>query len=231
MKYFIGLFTWILIASGWTMATQQLEAAQVTKPQPADIRIDHDVVVENWRVLDIFLYLLRGTGLHGGFVEMAVCSDLPKGRLQIKQGFTVGQAMDSLVASNPGYQWELRDGVVNLVPRSSAPLLNTRIAKFQMNATDRELPIVFQDLLRLPEVREREASLGLKQGMSGGGLFGGEEHPVPRQPVPVEINLRNLSLRDAFNKIVQASPKGVWIYHETDCSGAKTFTVGLTSDY
>ena len=27
--------------------------------------------------------VVRGTGLHGGFVEMAVCSDFPKGRLKI----------------------------------------------------------------------------------------------------------------------------------------------------
>ena len=38
----------------------------------------------------------------------------------------------------PGYQWELKVGVVNLMPRSDAPFLRTRITKFQMNATERE---------------------------------------------------------------------------------------------
>jgi hypothetical protein len=161
---------------------------------------------------------------------MAGCSDLPKGRLQIKPGLTVRQAMDALVAANPGYQWELKDGVVNLTPRGGAPLLRTTIDKFQMDATDREIEAVLQDLLRLPEVRRREASLGLKLGMSGGGLSGGEEHPVPRQPMPFQINVQNLSLRDAFNKIVQGAAKGVWIYHETDCNGAKTYIVEVASD-
>jgi hypothetical protein len=231
LKNLARIFTWVLIASGFMPATQRLAGAQAGEQQPDEIRINHDVQVEDWRVLDIFSYLLRGTGLHGGFVEIAVCRDLPKGRLHIEPGFTVRQAMDALVAANPGYQWELKDGVVNLMPKGSAPLLDTRIAKFQMEATDRELPIFFQDLLRLPVVQAREAALGVKEGPGQVGLSGGQEHPVPRQPVPIQINVQNLSLQDAFNKIVQASPKGVWIYHETDCNGAKTFIVEVASDY
>jgi len=232
MKCFIGTLAWVvLIASGWPIAAQQLQAGSINTPQQADIRIDHEVQVENWRMLDIFLYLLRGTGLHGGIVEMAGCSDLPKGRLQIGQGLTVRQAMDALVAANPGYQWELKDGVVNLMPRGGAPLLSTKIKKFQMDANDREIPVVLGDLLRLPAILEREAALGVKEGPGQGGLSSGEAHPVPRQPMPIKINVQNLSLLEAFNETVQASPKGVWIYHETDCDGAKTFIVEMASSY
>ena len=42
MKYVVGLFIWILIASRWPMAAQQLETAQGSKQESADIRIDHD---------------------------------------------------------------------------------------------------------------------------------------------------------------------------------------------
>lgn len=109
--------------------------------------------------------------------------------------------------------------------------MRSRVAKFQINTTDRGILVAIGDMLSLPELREREAALDLKPGMSGVGLFAGEAHPVPRPPVPVHIDVENLSLMEAFNKIVQASPKGVWIYHEGDCNGAKTFTVNLTSDY
>lgn len=231
MKYFVGIFTWVVIASAWPTAAQQLEAGRVGATQPADTRINHDVDVENWRILNIFLYLLRGTGLHGGFVEMAGCSDLPKGHLQIGQGLTVRQAMDALVAANPGYQWDVEDGVVNLIPRGGVPLLHTRITKFQKDATDQEIEAVLQDVLRLPEVQRRAASLGLQQSISGGGLSGGSEHPVPRPPMRVQFIVENLSLQDTFNKIVQPAPKGVWLYHETDCNAAKTFVVEVASDY
>jgi hypothetical protein len=231
VKYFVSLFTWIAIASCWPIPAQQIESAQVNNPRPADIRIDHDVRVENWRVLDIFLNLLRGTGLHGGFVEIARCSDLPKGRLDIKRGASIQQAMDALVAANPGYQWDLKDGVVNLMPRGSAPLLHTKIARFQMSATDRESLLAIGDVLALPEVRNREAALGLTEGPGQVGLFGGESHPAAKKPVPFQVNVQNLMLQDVLNAIAQATPRGVWLYHETDCNGTKTYFVQLTSDY
>jgi len=235
MKHFISFSIWILIASGCPMATEQLSAAQANKPLPAVIPINHDVLVEDQRLAFVLSDVLHGTGLHGGFVEMTDCSgDLPKGRLQIKQGLTVQQAMDALVAANPGYQWELKGGVVNLVPRGGAPLLDTRIAKFQMDATGLTMEAVLQDLVRLPEVREREAALGLKGGIHaglGGGGAALERYPVPRQPVPVRFNLEDLSLQEAFNKIVEASPEGVWIYRETNCNGAKTYIVEMMSGY
>jgi hypothetical protein len=197
------------------LATEQLSTAQASRPQPADIRIDHDELVEDLRLDFIFSGVLQGTGLHGGFVEMTGCSgDLPKGRLQIKQGATVRQAMDALVAAKPTYRWELKDGVVNLMPRGGASLLDTRIARFQMDATGLAVGAVLQDLLALPEVRERQAALGLKSGTHagpGGGGGGLEINPVPRQPVPVHVNLQNLSLQEAFNKVVESSPDGGWI--------------------
>jgi hypothetical protein len=176
--------------------------------------------------------LLRGTGLHGGSAEITGCSDLPKGQLQIKHGATVQQAMDELVAANPGYEWELKDGVVNLMPRGGAQLLGTKIAKFQMDATNWEMEAALQDVLRLPEVREREASLGLKGGVHAGPRAEAvEKRPLSRQAVPVHINLQNVSLQEAFNQVVALSPDGVWIYRETDCNGAKTYTVEMRSGH
>jgi hypothetical protein len=144
---------------------------------------------------------------------------------------TIREAMDALIAANPGYRWDLKDGVVDLMPRSGAPLLRTRVAKFQLETTVWELPIALGDLLNLPEVREREAALGLKLSFGQGGPTAIPKHPVPRQPVPVSIDVRNLTLREAFNKIVGPSPKSVWIYHESDCNGTKTFIVELNSSY
>jgi hypothetical protein len=222
----------MLIVLGEPLTAREARAtAAAGAPQLADIRIEHDILADDQPVLWIFYDVLRGTGLHGGFVEVARCSDLVKGRLQIKQGATLGQAMDALVAANPGYRWELNDGVVNLMSQDAAPLLRTKIAKLQINTTDREVPSALGDLLRLPEVREREAALGLKLRMGGVGLGVVEKHPVPRQPLPVHINVQNLSLGEAFNKIVAASPKSVWMYQENDCNGPKTYTVEVSSSY
>ena len=143
MRYFTGFLVWVLIVLGDLMAAGQ-SAAPVDEPQLATIRINHDVLAGNERVLEIFLDVLRDTGVHGGFAEVAACSELPKGHLTVKQGSTVSEAMDALVAANPSYQRDLKDGVVNLLPRDGIPLLRTRIAKFQMDATDRKVQLYFK---------------------------------------------------------------------------------------
>jgi hypothetical protein len=139
--------------------------------------------------------------------------------------------MNTLVAANPNYRWWLELGVVNLIPREGVPLLGTKIGNFQMDATDREIPAVLQDLVWLPEVQKRAAELGLKPGFGQGGPSAVPLHPVPREPVPIHISLQNLSLRDALNKVVQSSGHMIWIYHERDCNAVKTYTVETASGY
>jgi hypothetical protein len=228
MKHFIAyLFSALIVLSGSSTACQVGETA-ASEPQPAKLRVDHDILAKDFPVGLLLLDVLRGTGLRGGFVETASCSDLPKGSLQVKQGATVSQAMDALVAANPGYEWELRDDVVNLMPRGGAALLLTRIAEYQLETTDLQLPTALGALLFLPEVRERGATLGLEPG-NGTGIGRGDV--IARKPVPIHIVLQNLSLQEAFNKVVGLSRDGVWIYRESDCNGARTFTVHMVSDY
>lgn len=101
-----------------------------------------------------------------------------------------------------------------------------------MNSTDREIPANLQELLRLPKVRDSEATLGIKQGIGQDNSAGPRDtYPVPSLPVPVNIDLQNLSLQDAFNKVVAFSPNGIWIYRETGCNGAKSFVVEMASGY
>jgi hypothetical protein len=231
MKPTLKFCTLILIVSTWPVTAEQLQAAQVHKQQVVDIRLDQDIHLKDWRVLDIFLYLMRSTGLHGGFVEIARCSDLPKGNLDLKQGSSLQQAMDALVAANLSYHSDLRDGVVDLTPRGGAPLLRTKVSRFKMSATDKEKLLAIGDVLALPEVQRRAAALGLKEGPSQVGLFGGESHPVEKKATPLEIDVQNLMLQDVLNSIAKATPKGIWYYHESDCDKAKTYFVQLTSEY
>jgi hypothetical protein len=231
MKYFIGFFACILILAGRGLVHRQLEAAEIEKPQPGDVRTNYDIDVDRLPLLSILMDVLRGTGVSGGFAEFTGCSDLPKGGLKVKQGATVREAMDALVAANPGYQWRLEGGVVDLMPRSGVPLLDVKIGSFHMDATDREVAIFFQNLLRLPEVRERAIELNLKPGLGQGWPEAVAEHPVPREPVPIHISVRDVSLRDAFNKVAQTAGDTIWIYNESSCTGSETYLVGVTSGY
>jgi len=231
MRGLSGLFVWVLVLAFGRTPVYQSESGAVDDPQLAKIQIGRDIRVENQPVLWILQDVLRGTGVPGGFAEIAGCSDLPKGSLNLKQGTTVLEAMDALVAANPSYQWQLKDGVVDLIPWAGVPLLDLTIARFQMDATDDEIPIVFQNLLRQPEVRVRETQLGLKPALRQGGPGVVDEQPVPRRPASIHIHLLNLSLRGAFNKIVRTSSNVIWMYREIDCNGNRTYTVEVTSDH
>ena len=231
MKRLINLSVLVLVLAAEPMTVCQVEAAASDEPQPANVRIDHDVLVENQRVLDIFLHVLRDTGFPGGFVEVAGCSDLPRGSLKLKQGTTVREAMDALVAANPNYQWKWKEGVVDLMPRVGIPLLSTQIRKFQMDATEHETPAVLQALLRLPEVQAHAAQLDLKTALGQGGPGVYEEHPIPREPARFHADWQNFPLLDGLNRIVRTSRRAVWIYRETDCGGDKTYAVEMATDY
>jgi hypothetical protein len=231
MKRHISFSVLVLVLTAEPMALCQAEAVASGELQPGNIRIDHGVLTENQPILRIFLGVLRGTGLNGGFAEIAGCSDEPEGSLRLRPGITVREAMDALVAANPNYQWDFKDGVVELMPRVDVPLLHVKIGKFQVDSTERETPAILEGLLRLPEVRARAAQLDLKPGLGQGGPGVYDEHPVHREPARIHANWQNLSLLEALNGIVRASRKAVWIYRETDCSGDKTYSIEAASDY
>jgi hypothetical protein len=231
MKYLIGFVIWMVVLAATPMAARHFGPAAVDEVQPVNLRIDHDIMEENQPLLWILQDMLRGTRVPAGFAELTGCSDLPRAYLKVRQGTSVPVAMNALVADKPSYEWWMEGGTVNLIPRGGVPLLGTKIGNFQMGATERGIGAILQDLLGLPEVRERAAKLGLKPGIHQGGISAVELHPVPREPVPIHISVQNVSLRDAFNKVVRMSGHAIWIYHETECNGNKTYVVdSVTSD-
>jgi len=231
MKGLIGFSVLIMVLTVKLTAVCQVAATASGELQPDNVRIDHRVLMGNQPVLQIFLDVLRGTGLNGGFAEIAACSDLPRGNLKLTQGITIREAMNALVSANPSYKWELQNGVVILMPRTGVPLLDTKIGKFQMDASERETSAVVQKMLGAPEVRLHAAQLDLKLGLGQGGPGIYEEHPVPKAPARFQSDWDNFSLLDGLNRIVRTSPKAVWIYRETDCRNDKTYRVEVASDY
>lgn len=231
MRFIVSVFGLMLVLTIDPVSVCQVDAAPSRKARSVDVRIDHEVLLESRPILEFFLDIMRGTGLSGGFAGIEDCSGLPRGELKLSQGMTLRQAMDALVAANPSYQWKLRDGVVDLIPRVGIPFLEPRINKFQVDATEHEAPAVLEEVLRLPVVQARAVELGLKRGLGQGGPGVYEEHPVKREPARIHVDLQGLALLDAFNKIAQESRNAVWIYRETDCGADKTYKVELASDY
>ena len=221
MKNIVLFFVWILAILAATVAVRYLQAAPNDDQQLANIRIDHDIDIEN-QPFTIFYDVMRGTGIPAGIAQVTACSGLPNARLKVQQGATIPEAMDAFVATNPTYRWIPAGRVVNLELRGGVALLNTKIRGIQIDSTDRDIPAILQDLLRLPVARRRTAELGLTPALGQGGPSAVDEHPVPKRPLPIHIWISNVSLRDAFNTLVRTWGHTIWIYRETDCARSKT---------
>lgn len=195
-------------------------------------RFDQDV---NWNEPPNIVYgrIFGGTGTPGGVAQSEDCSGAPTVHFKAKNGMTIQAALDAFTASNPDYEWQLDSGVVNLLRRTGTGLLDAKVSSFQLNTTDRQTTaqaILYDDLLRLPEVRRRAAELKLKPGMMTGGLGVADEHPELRQPIPIVLNLKEVSLRQAFNSVARAYRHTVWIYGERVCNAEHTYVVRTETD-
>jgi hypothetical protein len=189
-----------------------------------------DIHVEAKEIPLLLGDLLRETDWSGGVAEELDCSNLPRARLDVKQGTSVQDAMDSFVAENPGYRWVENMNVVNVMATIEFPLLNTRIPRFELDTTDDKTPArgaLFQ-LLNLPQIRQRAAELSLKPGLMQGWLEALLKPGYRKVPRPIRVNLYDVSLQEAFNSIVRAYGNWIWVYEERQCNGERTYLVRAT---
>jgi hypothetical protein len=229
MKRFIllscVLFVLFLAPFGWWLRVTAKGRSQVLTAA-----ISHDIDVAGQPEL-ILQAVLRDTGLSGGVAKFQDCSGVAHLNLKAVQGTAISTVMDSLVAENPQYAWELRGGVVNIIEKPGLPpLLATKLQSLRVDTTDKEIGAVFSDLLRRPEVQQRAAELKLKPGIWTGGLSAYEENPKPRQPIPIHFNIEDGSLWDAFNSIVTAGQHMIWVYAERACNGDRTYLVDIVQN-
>jgi hypothetical protein len=230
--------TVVLLLSGcdaWTTAQgTAVLAATLDDSQTVDIPIDHDIYGSELPHA-LLGEILGGTGIPGGVAQLEGCSGVPAVvSTKAKKGTTIRQALDAFVVGNPGYQWLLEGGVVNLIPKNAPlALLNTRIHGLQLSTTDRQTTAgaILDDLVRLPEVRLRAAELELQPKVIQDFFLGvHREHPEPINPVPIVISLKNVPLREALNSVVRAYGNTIWIYVEHECNGGKQYLVTMLRD-
>lgn len=180
--------------------------------------------------------ILRDTGILAGIAQVFPrCSDQSEIHLKVELGRTIRQGLDALVAADPQYQWMLKDGLVIVTPKAGVPpFLATKFHSFKWSGTDNAVPAVPMNLLiDSPEMRRRTAKFGLTPAVrQGPGTTAVPIHPVPRTPLPIKVNLKNLSLMDAFSAIIRVYGHGMWVYTEDGCSpdGSKRFTIESRPD-
>ena len=122
-------------------------------------------------------------------------------RLSLRDA-TITDVMNAAVQSSKKYQWRQTGGFVEVWPLAgSNPLLETRISSF--NVKDLTPSEAFDQLLDLPEVQANMTALKLKRRATD---------VPPRKLSRFSVNLEGVSLREALNKIAQASGIEIWTF-------------------
>jgi len=165
-----------------------------------------------------FMWALVQTKTPGGLVFSSNVD--PNTRFKLSPStLALRDVLDAIVRSEPQYEWNIFDGVVNLDPiREQTPLLNTQLGNVTIeNATALHMVDTIEDA---PEIRRASLSLGFANS-------GAKEYDGPVGQTVASIYCHNCSLRDALNEIVRANGRAVWFYREYEVSGKKYFALGL----
>jgi hypothetical protein len=172
-----------------------------------------------------FESLMLAAGVPGGQVLEQGCWTDTEPQVRLKASGTLKELLASFASAGPPFHWEVRDGVVDLLPATGVPpLLLTRIGTYD---SDKAADIVTANafLLGSPKVRDAASRLRLTQGISS-GLTAASPRPAP-PPKPLGLRLQNATLIDALNALVRINGHGVWVYREVHCPTKTYFDVKI----
>jgi hypothetical protein len=169
--------------------------------------------LEFLKTTDVFYSSLGRTRLPGGMVRLVDCEPDTLMQSWKPSNSHLSQVLDTLVATDPRYRWQMQDGVVNLLPAAGEPtLLKTRLNEFDLEdiGSARE---ALARLLALPEVKKGMRDLHLKPGIA---IIVGPSLPNPPKS---SVKQSGGTLRQALNAIALAQGRAIWEYIEIHCDG------------
>jgi hypothetical protein len=174
----------------------------------------------------VALGAMLASGTPGGVTFDGGCPDHSEPVIR-PHGTTLREVLDSITEEDASYAWNMKQGVVNLVPSGGAPAflkmnLDTYDSGDLANASE---AVVF--LASSPEVTRDAAKLGLQKNPSGSPLGSASLEPRPPQK-PLSIRLQNVTLLGVLNAIARANKHGVWTYYEKKCGSVHQFDLTFT---
>ncbi|HKO41647.1 MAG TPA: hypothetical protein VJU84_00030 [Pyrinomonadaceae bacterium] len=132
-------------------------------------------------------------------------------RLEFKRG-TVTELLTRFVGEYQQYEWEIRDGVVNIFPKEyrrdpGSELLATRISSFSVNSQTSCWNLV-RSLISTPEMKRAFREKGLVHRDKPTSGFN-----IPHVGENFALTAFNTSLKEILNKIIRTSPSAkFWVF-------------------
>jgi len=225
--FFVAPF-FLLVATAGAQTDPHSPVATKTGSAPA-LSVLHPELELQGTTPAVFATLIREAGFSGGIaISNEQCSRGAESSISIPAGTRFDIALGQFASSTTMFEWQLRDGVVNLFPAGSIPaLLKVQIHRFEW---DRAAPVseIIARLRRLPEVSEETLKLGLEEAPIEGGAnaicIRGDCRNKSQLESKIEVE-KGATLLTLLNRIVWAHSGSVWIYSEYHCDKGKLFSL------
>jgi hypothetical protein len=124
---------------------------------------------------------------------------------------TLEDALNEIVGQERGYRWELRDGVINIIPITSRDdfverLLNTPIRRFDQPKKLGKFQIR-DAIIELPEVVALLKANGITASHYG-HLY---SSPSPSTNEKVDLSISGTDVRGVLNKVIRDTQHNMWM--------------------
>lgn len=136
-----------------------------------------------------------------GAPEKKIALHLPETTLQ--------ELLDALVKQDPRYDYQVRNGVINVFPKSQrdallSELLNTTVSHFSIPESTRQYRIK-NNLMELPELEARMQQYGVHPLILANGPS------LKHAGSGFSMNVSNVTLREILNQLIQTSEVKFWV--------------------
>jgi hypothetical protein len=130
--------------------------------------------------------------------------------------------LDSIVSTDPRYTWEVKDGVINVLPSNGLPpFFAIRISRFEISQVESPNEALAR-LLAIPEVQKAHLKLGPRAVQGGTYVFC--PGCPPKETKKFSVSLQGVTVREALNAIARAHGSAVWSFRQSECGERKSFS-------
>ena len=177
--------------------------------------------------VETFTEIVMQAGMSGGIVRVLDgCNRGSQKPLQISEGTTLKQALDAVAANETSTGWQVRDGVINMLPAGASipPLLQVRIRNFRWDKTASVRETISR-LRNAKEVTTKARQLGLREANFEGSasaicIRNCSTSPKNQPDLVMEPESTLLTL---LNHVIQSHDRSVWSYSENHCGSENVF--------
>jgi hypothetical protein len=219
----------ILTALAAMAAMPLAHMRQLPKPQEAQeaMKRHREKTRGTVTTREALLEVLRSQGVPGGIVMLSQCDEPPRHRRP--SGSSLHELLNSIVAADPQYQWQIESRAVNLTPNGYVSVfLEVRIARFRA-ANVRTPNEALGKLFETPEVQKAMTDPAIGSRLLRGGIGYYDPNPDASGSIKTfSVSRNSVTVREALNAIASAHGRAMWTHRENNCRGVHSFELDFS---